>query len=186
MENYATTGGNFYQIQGYTLTIYDVEEKENGSADGNDGKVGEITFDLTGENAVKLNPDGTISDASGNIIKGLTYTTYTTTENGQPKEYHTFKYEVEDVDAVGDNGEKRDFIAYVNVNYEGVPGETTAGKLFDSAQTEYVNANTYIPTPPSASTRLYKHSTVWTYDTNKDGVINDEYVNGVRDSSYQW
>ena len=186
VENYATTGGNFYQIQGYTLTIYDVEEKENGSADGNDGKVGEITFDLTGENAVKLNPDGTISDALGNIIKGLTYTTYTTTENGQSKEYHTFKYEVEDIDAVGDNGEKRDFIAYVNVNYEGVPGETTAGKLFDSAQTEYVNANTYIPTPPSASTRLYKHSVIWKYDTNKDGVINDEYKDGVRDSSYQW
>lgn len=186
VENYATTGGNFYQIQGYTLTIYDVEEKENGSVDGNDGKVGEITFDLTGENAVKLNPDGTISDASGNIIKGLTYTTYTITENGQPKEYHTFKYVVEDVDAVGDNGEKRDFIAYVNVKYEGVPGETTAGKLFDSAQTEYVNANTYIPTPPSASTRLYKHSEIWKYDTNKDGVINDEYKNGVRDSSYQW
>lgn len=186
VQNYATSGGNFYQIQGYTLTIYDVEEKANGAADGNDGKVGEITFDLTGENAVKLNSDGTISDASGNIIEGLTYTTYTVTENGQPKEYHTFKYEVKNVDAVDDNGEKRDFISYVTVNYEGVPGESTEGKLFNSVQTEYVNANTYVPAPPSASTRLYKHSTVWKYDTNKDGEINDELKNGVRDSSYQW
>ncbi len=187
VENYATSGGNFYQIQGYTMSIYDVEEKENGSADGNDGKVGEITFDLTGENAVKLNADGTISDASGNVINGLTYTTYTVTENGQPKEYHTFKYEVENVDAVDDNGQKRNFIAYVTVNYEGVPDETTAGKLFDSAQTEYVSANTYIPTPPAATTRLYKHSEVIKYDTNKDDKIDNTIgKDGVIDSSYQW
>lgn len=186
VENYATSGGNFYQIQGYTLTIYDVEEKENGSIDGNDGKVGEITFDLTGDNAVKLNADGTVSDASGNIIKGLTYTTYTVTENGQPKEYYTFKYVVEDVDAIDDNGNKRDFIAYVTVNYEGNPEESTANKTFDSAQTEYVAANTYVPTPPAATTRLYKHSTVMKYDSNKDGKINDEFKDGVRDSSYQW
>lgn len=186
VENYATSGGNFYQIQGYTLTIYDVEEKENGSTDGNDGKVGEITFDLTGDNAVKLNADGTVSDASGNIIKGLTYTTYTVTENGQPKDYHTFKYVVEDVDAIDDNGNKRDFIAYVTVNYEGNPEESTANKTFDSAQTEYVAANTYVPTPPAATTRLYKHSTVMKYDSNRDGKINDEFKDGVRDSSYQW
>ena len=44
-----------------TMSIYDVEERDNGIEDGNDGKIAEIAFDLTGDNAVKLNPDGTIS-----------------------------------------------------------------------------------------------------------------------------
>ena len=54
---------------------------------------------------------------------------------------------VEDVDAIDDNGNKRDFIAYVTVNYEGNPEESTANTTFDSAQTEYVAANKYVPTP---------------------------------------
>lgn len=178
VENYGTSGGNFYQIQGYTMSIYDVEERDNGSEDGNDGKIGEITFDLTGENAVKLNVDGTISDASGNIIEGLTYTTYTVTENGVEKEYHTFKYVAENVDAVDDNCQKRNFVAYVTVNYEGVPEEeSTAGKLFDSAQTEYEAANAYVPENPKANTTVYKETYVVSYDTDEDGE---------KDSNYQW
>ena len=75
-------------------------------------------------------------------------------------------------DVIDDNGNKRDFIAYVTVNYEGNPEESTANKTFDSAQTEYVAANMYVPTPPAATTRLYKHSTVMKYDSNRDGKIN--------------
>jgi len=175
VENYGTSGGNFYQIQGYTMSIYDVEEKNNGAEDGNDGKVAEITFDLTGENAVILNADGTISDASGNIIDGLTYTTYTVIENGELKEYHTFSYKVKNVDAVDDNCEKRDFIAYVTVNYEGVPGESTEGTLFNSAQTEYVAANAYIPKNPQATTQIYKETYVVKKDTDGDNKPDTDF-----------
>ncbi len=177
VENYGTSGGNFYQIQGYTMSIYDVEEKNNGAEDGNDGKIADITFDLTGNNAVKLNPDGTISDASGNIINGFTYTTYKVNENGEEKEYHTFRYEVQNVDAVDDNCKARNFIAYVTVNYEGVPGESTEGTLFNSAQTEYVAANAYIPETPKAETLIYKETYPVSYDTDNDGEL---------DSKYQW
>ena len=173
VENYGTSGGNFYQIQGYTMSIYDVEKMNNGS----DGKVCEISFDLTGDNAVKLNADGTISDAAGNIIEGLTYTTYTVNENGVEKEYHTFRYEVKNVDAVDDDCQARKFIAYVTVNYEGVPGESTAGTLFDSAQTEYVAANAYLPKDPASETLVYKETYLLEYDTDNDGV---------KDSKYQW
>ena len=176
VQNYATSGGSFYQIQGYTMSIYDVEERDNGAEDGNDGLLATISFDLTGDNAVTLNADGTISDALGNIIEGLTYETYTVEENGVMKDYHTFKYIYTNVDAIDDNGEKRDFIAYVTVNYEGDPSqESTAGKLFDSAQTEYIAANSYLPEPPAGLTKIYKETYILTEDTDGDEVVDTKY-----------
>lgn len=176
VQNYATSGGSFYQIQGYTMSIYDVEEQNNGAEDGNDGLLATISFDLTGENAVTLNDDGTVSDASGNLIEGLTYETYTVEENGVMKDYHTFMYKLVNVDAVDDNCEKRDFIAYVTVNYEGDPSqESTANKLFDSAQTEYVAANSYDPVPPAGLTTIYKETYILTEDTDGDEIVDTKY-----------
>ena len=179
VENYGISGGNFYQIQGYTMSIYDVEEMENGSEDGNSGMIGSITFDLIGDDAVILNDDGTISkyDEENNlvVIPGLTYTTYTDEETGM--NYHKFQYMVENVDAVDDNCKSRNFIAYVTVNYEGVPEQSTQGYFFDSAQTEYVADNAYIPKNPTAETLVYKETYELSYDTDDDGV---------KDSKYQW
>ncbi|MBO5271377.1 MAG: T9SS type A sorting domain-containing protein [Muribaculaceae bacterium] len=166
VENYATSGGNFYEIEGYTFSLYDVEKR-----DGNEGgEIINVTFNMTG-----LNPDGTITDNKGNIVEGLTYTPYTMVENGVEKTYYEYTYVKEDVDAVDDNCEKRDFIAYVTVNYKGLPGQSTEGLSFNSAQTEYIDANAYVPELPQATTTIYKETYIVPKDTDGDNKPDTDF-----------
>lgn len=166
VENYATSGGNFYEIEGYTFSLYDVEKR-----DGNEGgEIINVTFNMTG-----LNPDGTITDNKGEIIEGLTYTPYTMVENGVEKTYYEYTYVKEDVDAVDDNCEKRDFIAYVTVNYKGLPGQSTEGLSFNSAQTEYIDANAYVPELPQATTTIYKETYIVPKDTDGDNKPDTDF-----------
>lgn len=167
VENYATSGGNFYEIKGYTFSLYDVEKRDNGSEGG---EIINVTFNMTG-----LNPDGTITDDNGNIVEGLTYTPYTMVENGVEKTYYEYTYVKEDVDAVDDNCEKRDFIAYVTVNYKGLPGQSTEGLSFNSAQTEYIDANAYVPELPQATTTIYKETYLVPKDTDGDNKPDTDF-----------
>ena len=167
VENYATSGGNFYDIEGYTFSLYDVEKRDNGSEGG---EIINVTFNMTG-----LNPDGTITDDNGNIVEGLTYTPYTMVENGVEKTYYEYTYVKEDVDAVDDNCEKRDFIAYVTVNYKGLPGQSTEGLSFNSAQTEYIDANAYVPELPQATTTIYKETYLVPKDTDGDNKPDTDF-----------
>ena len=167
VENYATSGGNFYEIKGYTFSLYDVEKRDNGSEGG---EIINVTFNMTG-----LNPDGTITDDNGNIVEGLTYTPYTMVENGLEKTYYEYTYVKEDVDAVDDNCEKRDFIAYVTVNYKGLPGQSTEGLSFNSAQTEYIDANAYVPELPQATTTIYKETYLVPKDTDGDNKPDTDF-----------
>ena len=167
VENYAISGGNFYEIEGYTFSLYDVEKRDNGSEGG---KIINVTFNMTG-----LNPDGTITDVDGKIIEGLTYTPYTKVENGEEKTYYEYTYVKEDVDAVDDNCEKRDFIAYVTVNYKGLPGQSTEGLSFNSAQTEYIDANAYVPELPQATTTIYKETYIVPKDTDGDNKPDTDF-----------
>ena len=167
VENYATSGGNFYEIKGYTFSLYDVEKRDNGSEGG---EIINVTFNMTG-----LNPDGTITDDNGNIVEGLTYTPYTMVENGVEKTYYEYTYVKEDVDAVDDNCEKRDFIAYVTVNYKGLPGQSTEGLSFNSALTEYIDANAYVPELPQATTTIYKETYLVPKDTDGDNKPDTDF-----------
>lgn len=182
VEDYGATvdesGNASYAIEGYTIELIDEDGNAitipNGVPEDllvyENGVAVAMTFDvdLFGEDGI--NPDVVTFGENGEIyykgtlIPGLTYTTYE--KDGET--YHSYNFVYPNVDAIEDAGNKRDFTAYVKVNYVGT-NESNSGTSQSSAKTEYENANGYTAVSPSGSVTVYKRPQQWA-DWNGDKV----------------
>lgn len=183
VEDYGTTvdesGNAFYAIEGYTVELIDEDGNPVPIPDGvpedllvyEDGVAVAMTFDVDLYEEDGINPDAVTFGEYGEIyykgtlVPGLTYTTYE--KDGET--YHSYSFVYPNVDAIDDDGNKRDFTAYVKVNYVGTD-ESNAGTSQSSTKTEYENTNGYTAVAPSGSVTVYDGPQQWAdWNGDKEG-----------------
>lgn len=153
-----TDGGNqYYNVKGYEFRMVDPDgvELENFTIYNDD--IEHVTVD--GKNVVKVK-------STGVVIPGLTWkqntTEYTYTDGGVDKtvklDYYTYTYTIENVDAIDDAGNKREYFeAYVTVLYKGVHTTTSSLTGLKSVETYAANFNGYTPESPGVRTSVLRN-----------------------------
>ncbi len=174
VTNYGTTaGGNpSYVILGYTVQLVDAngnvideypsitfEMPRDIDGVGDDVNLGDGQGDGVVDNletAVVLNDDGTVSNADGSLLVGLTWDKrdITHADGTVSNNVTCYDYTYKDVN------KDVDYIAQVTVNYYGIDTETT-GKVQHSPKTVWEDEATYAYDAPSGYVRVDEHLNNW-------------------------
>lgn len=174
VTNYGTTaGGNpSYVILGYTVQLVDAngnvideypsitfEMPRDIDGVGDDVNLGDGQGDGVVDNletAVVLNDDGTVSNADGSLLVGLTWDKRDITHADG-----TISNDVTCFDYVFENVDKNvDYVAQVTVNYYGIDTKTT-GKVQQSPKTEWEDVATFDYDAPSGYVRVDESLNKW-------------------------